>query len=146
MTLEEKIAMLVGSGPSSFKGIPRLGIADVRCSDGPRGPHSASNNTAFSCGVSFGATWNPKLIEQASNARAKECKLSNVGVLLGPGINILRDPLGGRFFEYYSEDPYLTAQITTKYVTGFQSQKVAIDLKHFACNNRESNRRFNGSV
>ena len=140
MTLEEKIAMLVGAGPSSFKGVPRLGIDDVRCSDGPRGLHSSRKNTAFSCGVSFGATWNPQLIEQASIAMAKECKLTNVGVLLGPGLNILRDPLGGRFFEYYSEDPYLAGKITEKYVTGLQSQKVAVDLKHFACNNREFNR------
>lgn len=140
MTLEEKLDMLVGSPDGKgFKGIPRLGISDLLCQDGPRGPH-VTNSTAFPTCINFGATWNPALISKAATAMALEGKAQNIGVLLGPSLNILRDPLGGRFFEYYTEDPFLNSKITASFVTGFQSQQVAVCLKHYAANNREYNR------
>jgi beta-glucosidase len=140
MSLEEKLDMLVGSPDGKgFKGIPRLGINDLLCQDGPRGPHVESS-TAFPTGINFGATWNPALIAKAANAMALEGKAQNVGVLLGPSLNILRDPLGGRFFEYYTEDPFLNSKITASFVTGFQSEQVVVCLKHYAANNREYNR------
>jgi len=141
MTLEEKVWMCVGGGPSSFKGVERLGIPDVNCTDGPRGPHRIEGGTtAFPTGVAFASTWNPDLIYMAGVVMGKETRAINAGVLLGPGINILRDPLGGRFFEYYSEDPYLNSKLTASIVKGIQSQKVSACIKHYVCNNRENNR------
>ena len=139
MTLPEKVAMCQGANGSAFQGVPRLGIPDMTCSDGPRGPHGGAT-TAFPCGVAFGATWDPPMIEQAAKAMGEECRAKGVSMLLGPGINIQRDPLGGRFFEYYTEDPYLDARLAVAYTKGVQSRRVSACLKHFVCNNRENNR------
>ena len=139
MTLKEKVAMCVGAGNMDFSGVPRLGVPKMRCEDGPSGPHGGLT-TAFPVGVAFGATWNPKLIEQAAEVMGEETRALGVSMLLGPGLNIQRDPLGGRFFEYYTEDPWLNSQLAVAYVKGVQSQHVACCLKHFLCNNREDNR------
>jgi len=125
MTLPEKVAMCVGGGPSEFQGVPRLGIPNMKCSDGPRGPHGG-DTTVFPCGVAFGATWDPPLIEQAATAMGQECRAKGISMLLGPGIKIQRDPLGGRFFEYYTEDPLLNARLAVAYIKGVQSQRVAV--------------------
>jgi beta-glucosidase len=137
MTFDEKVAMCVGGGPSEFKGIPRLNIPNMACTDGPRGPH---NSTAFPVGVAFGATWNPTLIQQAAIVMGKETRTTGATMLLGPGINIQRDPLNGRFFEYYTEDPLLNSKLAVAFVKGLQSQNVSACIKHFVCNNREENR------
>ena len=139
MTLEEKVAMCNGAGGMDFKGVPRLGLPNMVCEDGPRGPHGGFT-TAFPVGVAFGATWNPELIEQAAEVMGLESRALGKNMLLGPGLNIQRDPLGGRFFEYYTEDPYLNSRLAVAYVKGVQSKNVAVCLKHFACNNREDNR------
>jgi len=139
MTLEEKVAMCNGAGGMRFSGVPRLKIPGMVCEDGPRGPHGGST-TAFPVGVAFGATWNPELIEQAAEVMGSESRALGKNMLLGPGVNIQRDPLGGRFFEYYTEDPFLNGRLAVAYVKGVQSRKVAACLKHFACNNREDNR------
>lgn len=139
MTLEEKVAMCVGAGNMDFKGVSRLGVPNMTCDDGPRGPHGGST-TAFPVGVAFGATWNPELIEQAAEVMGLESRVLGVNMLLGPGLNIQRDPLGGRFFEYYTEDPFLNSRLAVAFVKGVQSRDVAVCLKHFVCNNREDNR------
>jgi beta-glucosidase len=138
LTLEEKVDLCSGDG-GTFRGVPRLRVPGLSWSDGPRGPHGGAT-TAFPVGVLFGSTWDPELIHRAGQVMGNECRAANVGALFGPGINIQRDPLGGRFFEYYTEDPYLNARLTTAIVTGIQSEGVAACLKHFACNNREDNR------
>ena len=141
MTLEEKIGLCSGTGGgSTMRGVRRLNIPDVQVTDGPRGPHGASPTTAFPAGVLFGATWNPDLIQEAGQVMGNEARALGDGILLGPGINIQRDPLGGRFFEYYTEDPYLNGCLTTAIVKGIQSEGVAACLKHYVCNNREDNR------
>jgi beta-glucosidase len=137
MTLEEKVAMCEGGGPSEFKGVPRLHLPALVVTDGPRGPHQG---TAFPVGVAFGSTWNPKLIKQAATVMGVETRFTGATMLLGPGINIQRDPLNGRFFEYYTEDPFLDSQLTVAFVKGVQSQRVAACLKHFIGNEREDNR------
>jgi beta-glucosidase len=139
MTIEEKVAMCLGSEQGPFQGVPRLGIPNMGWTDGPRGPN-AGQSTAFPCGVAFGSTWNTDLINKTGVVMGQETRALGRSVLFGPGINILRDPLGGRFFEYYSEDPFLTAQLCAAIVKGIQSQKISACLKHFACNNREDNR------
>jgi beta-glucosidase len=139
LTLEEKIGLCSGT-PGNFRGVSRLNIPDLILTDGPRGPNNAGPCTAFPSGVLFGATWDPELIESAGRVMGEETRSSGRGILLGPGINIQRDPVGGRFFEYYTEDPFLNARLAAAIVTGIQSQGVAACLKHYVCNNREDNR------
>ncbi len=139
MTFEEKARLCIGSGPLSFAGVPRLGIAAMNCGDGPRGPKHPQG-TAFPAGPGQSATWNTELMHAMGEVWGKEARAQSLSVLLGPAFNILRDPLCGRFFEYYSEDPYLNGALVVPMVEGIQSRKVAACLKHFACNNRENNR------
>ncbi|MDB5328239.1 MAG: hypothetical protein JWM57_3808, partial [Phycisphaerales bacterium] len=136
MTLAEKASLCQGAN-GTLRSIDRLHIPGVQLTDGPRGPH---DSTAFPSGVAFGATWNPELVRAAGIVMGSETRATGKGMLLGPGVNILRDPLGGRFFEYYTEDPYLNAQLTSAVIKGIQSEGVAACVKHFACNNREDNR------
>ncbi|MDF7824527.1 sulfatase-like hydrolase/transferase [Pontiellaceae bacterium B12227] len=142
MTFEEKARLCLGGGIGSFKGVPRLGIPDMSCTDGPRGPKHPQG-TAFPAGPGQSAAWNPELMRAMSEVWGKEARAPggrNAVVLLGPAFNILRDPLGGRFFEYYSEDPVLNGSLIVPMVEGVQEQKVAACLKHFVANNRENNR------
>lgn len=143
MTLEEKIGLCAGANPEmAFKGIERLGIPNVQCSDGPRGPNRMGKATAFPSGIAFGASWNPLLVKEAGKVMGEEARADRIGVLLGPACNILRDPLNGRFFEYFTEDPFLNSRLTVANIQGIQGEGVAACLKHYACNNREDNRNF----
>lgn len=139
MTLEEKVRLCVGNGDMELGGVPRLGVPGMKCSDGPRGPH-VDGMTAFPAGPGQSAAWNPALMERMGRVWAMEARSGKVNILLGPGINILRDPLCGRWFEYFSEDPYLAGALTVPVVKGTQANGVAVCLKHFAANNREDNR------
>lgn len=147
MTLAEKARYVSGTGFES-NGVARLGIAPFRMSDGPKGVRTDGYpaTTAFPGGVSLAATWNPALVARASAAMGEEARALGVSVLLGPGINIQRYPLGGRNFEYYSEDPRLSGEIGTAWVRGIQAKRVAATPKHFAVNNQETNRFWNNSV
>jgi len=143
LTLDEKISLCSGAqGLNAFKGVPRLKIPDILLSDGPRGPNRGGPATAFPSGIAFGSTWDPELIKRAGEVMGKESRAKGFGVLLAPGVNILRDPLNGRFFEYYTEDPFLNSALAVADIQGIQSAGVAACLKHYACNNREDNRNF----
>ncbi|EHQ26518.1 glycoside hydrolase family 3 domain protein [Mucilaginibacter paludis DSM 18603] len=143
LTLQEKIGLCAGAFPEfGLSGIKRLNIPTVKCTDGPRGPNQNGNSTAFPCGLAFGASWNPELVEQAGKVMGNETRAKKLNVLFGPAVNILRDPLNGRFFEYYTEDPLLNSEIAVANIKGIQSEGVAACLKHYACNNRENNRNF----
>ena len=96
--------------------------------------------TCFPPGIVMGATWNPTLVGECGAAVAKEARTYGVDMLLGPNVNIHRNPLGGRVFESYSEDPYLASRIVVDYVRGVQSEGVAADVKHFAANSQETHR------
>lgn len=147
LTLEEKVLMCAGAAPEmAFRGVQRLGIPNVKCSDGPRGPSMGGTATVFPSGIALGASWDTTLVRLGGKVMGNETRAKGIGVLLGPGNNILRDPLNGRFFEYYSEDPFLNSEITVASVTGIQSEGVAASLKHYACNNREDNRNFYMSI
>ncbi|MDP4276076.1 MAG: glycoside hydrolase family 3 C-terminal domain-containing protein [Bacteroidota bacterium] len=141
LTIEEKVGLCTG-GDGAYKGIPRLNISPVGYCDGPRGPNGQVGTTAFPSGVLFGASWNSELVQKAGKVMGEETRALNRGMLLGPACNILRDPLGGRFFEYYTEDPFLNSVITVAQIKGIQSEGVAACLKHYCCNNRENNRNF----
>ncbi|MHB8888957.1 MAG: beta-glucosidase [Acidobacteriaceae bacterium] len=143
MTLEEKIRMCFGGeqpGVVQFYGVPRLGIPSLLQSDGPRGIAGARTATSFPSGIGLTASWDYNLIYQAGVAIGQEARAVGRTMVLGPAINIDRDPLDGRFFEYGTEDPYLNARLAPAEIQGLQSQKVAACVKHFVCNNREDNR------
>jgi beta-glucosidase len=143
MTLEEKIRIFFGGtqpGVAVVPGIPRLGVLPMYLSAGPRGVSRISTATSFPTGIGLAASWDPGLLESVNKVIGQEARAAGKSMIFGPAINIDRDPLDGRFFEYYTEDPYLNAQLAVASVEGLQSQKVASVVKHFCCNNRELNR------
>jgi len=147
LTQPEKLALLTlndfGDGLNTAP-IPRLGIPAVHTADGPNAVrYGQAQATVFPMGVVMASTWNPALVEQASAALGQEAAALHKQVLYGPDLNIHRSPQGGRNFESFSEDPFLTAKMGVAYVTGIQSEGVAACLKHYVCNDQETNR---GSV
>lgn len=144
MTLEEKVSMCFGGtqpGIVQFPGVPRLGIPTMRGSDGPRGV-VAARDTSFPTGVGLAASWDTSLFKSVGMIMGKEARAAGVTILSAPAVNIERDPLDGRFFEYLSEDPYLSGQLGVAMIRGIQSQRVAACVKHYTANNREENRNW----
>jgi len=152
MTLEEKIALCTGRDSWHTKALPRLGIPAIKMSDGPHGLRCQEDAqdmlginaslpaTCFPTAVTAGATWNRELYAREGEAIGKEGAAAGVSVVLGPGCNIKRNPLGGRNFEYISEDPYFAGKMAGAFIQGQQSVGVASSLKHFAANNQEYKR------
>jgi beta-glucosidase len=155
MTLEEKATMLSGSGWMESAPIERLGIPAIKMADGPLGVRawfgsSATTNTAgapmkvettaFPSGVAMAATWDTDLVNREGRAIAQEVKALGRDMILGPTVNINRQPLWGRNFEGYGEDPYLSGQLAVAYVKGVQSEGVIPSVKHFDANNEEFER------
>jgi len=140
MTLEEKIDLLSGdeTGFATKKNL-RLGIPSMKMTDGPVGVRY-NLSTAFPSGISMAATFNPGLVSKASKAMALETLAKGRDVLLAPCVNISRHPFGGRNFESFGEDPYLTSEITRGYLRGLQGQKVIPSTKHFGLNEQEHKR------
>ncbi len=141
MTLEEKISMLGGTGFET-KEIKRLGIPPMNMTDGPVGVRWNGSSSSFPSGISMAATWDTSLIEKYGIALAEETKAKGRRVILGPCVNIARIPQGGRNFESFGEDPYLTSRMAVNYIKGVQKENVAATIKHFACNNQEFQRDF----
>jgi len=142
MTLEEKVHMLFGGeqpGVSQLPGVPRLGIPAMLPSDGPRGM-SAAEGTAFPSGLGLASSWDPSLFEATGQVIGQESRAAGRTMVFAPALNIERDPLNGRFFEYLTEDPYLNGQLGAPMIRGIQGERVAACIKHFAANNREWNR------
>ncbi len=146
LTLDEKISLMSGRDFWTLPAIERLGIPSLRMSDGPTGLRSVNSDpaTVFPVGTALAASFNPALVSEVSAAIGREAIAHGVDVLLAPGINIQRTPLGGRNFEYYSEDAVLAGAIGVAYVNGVQSEGVGTSVKHFAANNQE-HRRMDGS-
>ena len=144
LTLKEKISLMSGFNSWYTNKIERVGVPSIKMSDGPNGVRgdstSGKSSACFPCAISIGSTWDMNLINQLGVALGEEAKVKDVDVLLGPTINIHRHPLGGRHFESFSEDPFLTGKIATEYVKGVQSQNVAACLKHFIGNDTEYER------
>ena len=143
MTLEEKIQMLHGAFRRGFIGyvpaIPRLGIPELALTDGPAGVRHGPG-TAFPAPVALAATWDRALARDYGAALGAETKAKGQNILLGPMVNIVRVPEGGRNFETFGEDPYLTAQMSSAEIRGIQSQGVMAEVKHYAANNQEKDR------
>ena len=149
---DEDVANLLGGQPNTTVantfGIgnnQEYGIPNIMTADGPAGlriaPECGVNTTAFPCATLLACTWNPDIVYQVGEAGAKEVKENNIAMWLTPAINIHRSPLCGRNFEYYSEDPYLTGTMASAMVKGIQSQHISASVKHFAMNNKETNRK-----
>lgn len=154
MTLAEKIAMLHAKGQFTSAGVPRLHIPDFQCDDGPLGvreevnldwsPKGLTTDSAmfFPNGSALAATWNPSLAYRYGSALGEETRARHKGIILAPAFNIARTPLNGRTYEYFSEDPYLNAQLAVQSVKGIQKWNVAACIKHYALNNQETQRKF----
>jgi len=150
MTLEEKAALCTGASAWTTTPVERLGIPDMIVSDGPHGVRRVPDiqsmgmkslpATCFPTASCLASTWDVDLIRQMGIALGEECIALNVDVLLGPGVNMKRSPLGGRNFEYFSEDPYLAGEMAASFINGVQSKGVGTSLKHYAVNNQEFQR------
>ncbi len=158
MTLREKIRIIHAQSKFSSAGVPRLGIPDFWTDDGPMGVRpdvlwdeweqaGQSNDSciAFPALTCLAATWNPDLSRQYGKSLGEEALYRGKDMILGPGVNIYRTPLGGRNFEFMGEDPYLASSMDVPYIQGMQSNGVSACVKHFALNNDEENR-FNVNV
>ncbi len=147
LTLEEKIRMVTGDGAWHTYTVDRLGVEGIMMTDGPIGLRKvdeASNKTyisvAFPSGCLTACSFDRELLRQMGDTIGKECQSYDVGMILGPAINIKRSPLCGRNFEYLSEDPYLTGELAASYINGVQSNNVGTSLKHYAANSQEYRR------
>lgn len=140
MTIEEKIDYIGGWRGFYIRGIERLGVPEIKLTDGPVGTHKDGRSTAYPAGVLSAATWNRPLVYELGKQLGRDSRARAVHVLLGPGMNILRAPMCGRNFEYFTEDPYLNAETACAYVRGLQDQGVVATLKHYAGNNQEWDR------
>ena len=155
MTLEEKVEMLHSKTNMSSEGVPRLGIQDIKYTDGPFGIREENGDgfrplgwtldsaTYFPTGSALAATWSKEMAYKNGWAMGKEGRLRGKDIILGPAINIQRLPVGGRTYEYLSEDPVLAARLSVEYTKGSQDAGTAVCLKHYALNNQETDR---GSV
>lgn len=139
MSVEEKIDLITGDDFRT-KPNPRLGIPALTMTDGPLGPRGKGPNTVFSAPINMAATWDANLIRKIGEAMGEESRILGFNLLLGPCINILRVPYGGRNFESFGEDPYLMSEMAVPIIEGIQSKNVATCTKHFVGNNQEWNR------
>ena len=157
LTVTEKAALVAGTDFMYTNPVPRLGIPSLRMSDGPHGlrvqKEKGDNGvtgsepaTAFPTAACTASGWDPENTRKMGEAIAKECRHYGVHVLLGPGVNIKRDPTCGRNFEYFSEDPFLSSEMAIAEVEGVRSGGVGATVKHFACNNSENYRFMGNSV
>jgi beta-glucosidase len=158
MTIEEKCSLLSGKNFWQSKDIPRLGIPGMFLADGPHGvrmqagsaDHLGLNKslpaTCFPTASAVANSWNTALGEEVGRLLGEEATAQGVNILLGPGLNVKRNPLCGRNFEYFSEDPYLSGKMAAAYIRGIQSNGIAACPKHFASNNQELRRMAVDSV
>ncbi len=158
MTLEEKAALCDGADFWHLKGMEKYGFPSIMVCDGPHGLRkkdyskkgdSLSNSVpaiSYPTAATTAASWDPELLYEMGVALGKKCLKEEVGVLLGPGINMKRSPLCGRNFEYFSEDPVLAGELAAGFINGVQSQGVGTSLKHFCANSQETRRMTCDSV
>ncbi|GME48794.1 Periplasmic beta-glucosidase precursor [Neofusicoccum parvum] len=143
LPLKEQVSLLAGSDFWRTVALPHRGIPSIKTTDGPNGARGQwfKNGTPaalFPCGISLAATWNLDLMEEVGKHLGDETKARGADVLLAPTVCLHRSPLGGRNFESFSEDPFLTGKLAAAYIRGLQSKKVAATIKHFAGNEQET--------
>jgi beta-glucosidase len=149
LSVADQAALTSGSDFWHTTGVESAGLPVITVTDGPHGVRVQASEgdllagvpaTCFPPAVASASTWDPELLRRMGEALGDECRAMDVAVLLGPGINLKRSPLGGRNFEYFSEDPILTGALATEWVRGLQSKGVGASLKHFAVNSQETDR------
>jgi beta-glucosidase len=140
LSLEQKIDLIGGEDSMFIRAEPSVGFPRLKMSDGPYGIRTWGPDTAYAAGISLAASWDPDLVQRTGVSIAQDARARGVNFLLGPGVNIYRAPMNGRNFEYFGEDPYLSAHTAVPYIEGVQSQGVIATVKHFALNNQEWDR------
>lgn len=145
LDIEDQIALLAGQDTWTIKALPEVGLGSLKMSDGPNGLRGVdfvggAPSLLFPSGTSLASTWDPELVQDIGRALGQEAHSKGAHVHLAPTVNLHRGPLGGRNFECFSEDPYLTARMAVAYVKGVQSQGVASCIKHFVANDYEFER------
>jgi beta-glucosidase len=148
LSVEEKAILLTGNGWWATHPIERLGVPSISLTDGPHGVRKGQGAglstsvpaTCFPTASALACSWDADLTREVGVALGEESQAIDVQILLGPGINMKRSPLGGRNFEYFSEDPVLAGRLAAAYIEGVQSQGVGTSLKHYAVNNQEFER------
>jgi len=153
---DEETAQLLGGQPNTgvantfgYGNLPEYGVPSVMTADGPAGlriaPECGVTTTCWPCSTLLACSWNPEIVEAVGLAGGAEVKENNIAVWLTPAVNIHRSPLCGRNFEYYSEDPYLAGKLASAMVRGIQANHIGATVKHFALNNKETNRKNSDS-
>lgn len=138
LTFEEKVKLMSGTKDEMhIPGIERLKIPELKFSDGPVGVRVWGRSTAYPAGAMLAATWDVEAAREMGRTLGRDCKARGVHVLLGPGVDLYRVAQCGRNFEYFGEDPYLSARITTSWIQGLQKEGVAASVKHYAANDQE---------
>ena len=158
LTLEEKACLLSGHKSWHTNKVSRVGLPSIFLTDGPHGLRKKREDsketglgeteyaTAFPTAATSGSSWNKELIYKMGEAMGKECNYYNVHLILGPAVNIKRNPLCGRSFEYFSEDPLVSGLMGAALTKGIEDRGVGTSVKHYACNNNEENRYFGDSI
>lgn len=145
LDIEDQISLLAGQDAWTIKPLPEVGLGSIKMSDGPNGVRGVdfvggAPSLLFPSGTALASTWDPDLVQQIGKALGQEAHSKGAHVHLAPTVNLHRGPLGGRNFECFSEDPYLTARMAVAYVSGVQSEGVASCIKHFVANDYEYER------
>ena len=145
LTLEEKVDLIGGVDDFYIRANEKIGLPRLKMADGPIGVRSYGPATVFG-GIGLAATWDPELANRIGATIGQDARARGVHFMLGPGVNIYRAPMNGRNFEYFGEDPFLSARITVGYINGKQAQRVSATIKHFMGNNSEFDRHNSDSI
>jgi beta-glucosidase len=140
LSADEKMSLIAGVDGFYTNEIPKVNLPRLKMSDGPVGTRNDGKSTAYPAGALLASTWDPVIAEREGIALGRDARSRGDHFLLGPGVNIYRQPQNGRNFEYFGEDPFLAGQMDVSYIKGVQSQGVAACVKHYACNNQETRR------
>jgi beta-glucosidase len=145
LTLEEKIDLIGGVDDFYIRANEKIGLPRLKMADGPIGVRNYGPSTVFG-GIGLAASWDPEMAERIGATIGQDARARGVHFMLGPGVNIYRAPMNGRNFEYFGEDPFLSARIAVAYINGMQKQGVSATIKHFMGNNSEFDRQHTDSI
>lgn len=146
LSIEQKIKLIGGHDGMFTYAMPEIGLPQLKMSDGPLGVRTWGPSTAYAAGISLAASWDKALARQIGISLGRDARARGVNFLLGPAVDIYREPMNGRNMEYFGEDPYLAARMAVNYIEGVQSRDVVATIKHYALNNQEYDRHNENSI
>ncbi|MGH9448315.1 MAG: glycoside hydrolase family 3 protein, partial [Terriglobia bacterium] len=146
LSLQQKIELIGGVDGMFTHAMPSIGLPRLKMSDGPVGVRTWGPDTAYAAGIGLAASWDRTLAREVGVGLGRDARARGVNFILGPGVNIYREPMDGRNFEFFGEDPYLASRIAVSYIEGVQSQDVVATIKHYALNNSEYDRHNENSM